>query len=137
MLFIADVGFFVSERRYFNDFEYNLTNPPVPKEKSQNCIKIIKDFVESLPWEGDNGIIKKLDDESASIYMVRLYKQKARRLYADFMSDPSSNVRDMMVAIQANLTALRNKFGKTSDEVHEYFSFQCELNKYAEFNFGN
>ena len=69
--------------------------------------------------------------------MVRLYKQKARRLYADFMSDPSSNVRDMMVAIQANLTALRNKFGKTSDEVHEYFSFQCELNKYAEFNFGN
>ena len=30
MMFIADVGFFVSERRYYNDFEYSLTTPPVP-----------------------------------------------------------------------------------------------------------
>ena len=28
-------------------------------------------------------------------------------------------------------------FGETSDEVHEFFSYQVELNKFAEFNFGN
>ena len=137
MMFIADVGFFVSERRYFNDFEYSLTTPPVPKEKADNCIKVIKDFVESLPWEDENGIIQRLSDEHKSTYTVRLYKQKARRMYANFLIEPAAKIRDYVQGVGTNLDHLRAKFGKTSDEVHEVFSFSCELNKYCEFNFGN
>ena len=91
-MFIADVGFFVSERRYFNDFEYTLTTPPVPKEKAEKCIKVIKDFVESLPWEDEVGIINRLTAENKSTYTVRLYKQKARRMYANFLIEPAAKI---------------------------------------------
>ena len=50
MLFISDIGFFVSERRFYLDIEYTLTSPPIPEEKANEVIKVIKDFSDSLPF---------------------------------------------------------------------------------------
>ena len=52
MLFIGNVGFFVSERRYYLDVEYNFATINIDKVKAEATIKTIKDFTESLPWEG-------------------------------------------------------------------------------------
>ena len=78
MLFIADVGFFVSERRFYLSIEYGLVHPPISAEVTESVVNTVDEFVTRLPW---SAILHSLDPERKSKYAVRCTKNIARKFY--------------------------------------------------------
>ena len=88
MIFIVQVGYFVTERRFYLDIEYNLTTAGVENEKGQGVIKTIDEFITVLPWHEPCGIFKIVSDEKKGKVQVRVAKILARKNYTKLMMNP-------------------------------------------------